>query len=208
MIGCVVLGVVLERKWTAPTSTRAPEGSRSEPIRRDQLEMAKLALGAAALQRSSERPAAASERHTVSAAPAQTPPREVTAAEERDAHVARLEVSGSAPPEFLTSLHDVSKEWRALVRAEHLDVDMPPWRCFKAGCYSTMSFRGGANIDLLNSRLSESKSFYDWPGGKFRSGPIPSAKGTEVTWVFFAPEPRQPSTDQAQSSITQPETQR
>jgi len=198
----LVLGLLLGRSWLArPTaaSSVTPGRSGAEAGTDRRVDVAKLSLGVAALARSAQNAGVTPTSGAPPVVPVEARPRELTAAEERDEHIARLEASGSAPPEFMTSLRDVSKEWSEIARDEHIDVAISPWRCFKAGCYSTMSFKENANVQLVGGRLTETHSFYDWSGGKFLSGPIRSGNGLEMTWVFFAPEPRSSPPSLAQS---------
>lgn len=206
----LVLGLLLGRSWLArPTadSSVVPSRSGAEAATDRRVDVAKLSLGVAALAGAARNPRATAASGAPPVVPVEARPREVTAAEERDGHVARLEASGSAPPEFMTSLRDVTKEWSELAREEHIDVAISPWRCFKAGCYSTMSFEENANVQLIGGRMTDSHSFYDWPGGKFLSGPIRNGNGLEMTWVFFAPEPQPSPPSLAQSPNPRTESQ-
>src|SRR5688572_23024224 len=108
---------------------------------------------------------------------------------ERDRHVNRLESSGPSPNDFLSLGRNVENEWSAVVASSKTGVTLSPVRCYRAGCYLTLAHTKRETLDNLTSRFTESKSFHEWPGGKYRSGPIATgSRGTEVTWVFFGPE--------------------
>lgn len=187
---CVGIGVRIGSPTVSGRASRHTPDDDSE-IRNQNPEMAKLAIAAAALQRSRETPGGDARRTNTSHPLEQPTQHPATAAEERDQHLARLEASGSAPPEFLAKVKDAEREWRAFGAAEHVDLDLSHWRCYRAGCYSTATFKDAGKVEILGARATETKSFHDWPGTKFRSGPIPGPAGIEITWIFFAPEPSQ-----------------
>jgi hypothetical protein len=197
IIGCIAVGVAIGF-FARGAASRAPSPDpHTHSNTRSEAELTKLAVAAGAIQTvvdqtnaSSRRQRAESPAAMPSSASAERP---ITARQERDAHVARLQESGPAPPEFTATVREVENEWRGLARAAHVEVEATPWRCYRSGCYSTGTFKDANDIDVFATRLSNSKGSRSWPGATFRSGPIPASQGsTEVTWVFFAPESQDP----------------
>lgn len=117
------------------------------------------------------------------------PPKPLTSTAERDQQVAELVKSGPDTTNQLPRLKDVNEEWTALAKELGQNVKIEPWRCYRAGCYATIAEIEPARVEALGTRLTESRGFLAWPGGKFRSGPIPGKDGrVQVTWAFFSEE--------------------
>jgi hypothetical protein len=177
--GSVVSGGSAKEASAAPTN--------------NQRELAKLAVAASAVRRSLDQQTNEPTAEPAAApapvpAPQAGPDRTPAARAERDGQVEKLQASGSAPPEFATGARAVESDVRALARSGHVAVDATPWNCYKAGCFSTTTFKDGNDLDEFAAKLSQEKGLRAWPGGSFRSGPIVTASGTEITWVLFAPE--------------------
>jgi hypothetical protein len=116
-------------------------------------------------------------------------PPHLTARSERDGQVEALRASGPPSGEQLTAIRKVEAEWLQATKAQAVQIDFSAWQCFHAGCYSTASYRDAGTGDRFLEKLTETKSFAAWPGGKFRSAPIDDGNGTfEISWVFFSPE--------------------
>jgi len=123
----------------------------------------------------------------------------MNATEERDQQVADIRNSGPDPENKTQRLRGIDEEWISLSKEFGQEVEIAPWQCFRAGCFSTISNIQAGRVELLGTRLTESQGFMRWPGGKFRSGPIPGRPGyVQVTWAFFtddtdaAPNPQAP----------------
>ena len=112
----------------------------------------------------------------------------LTPAAERDLQIAELAKSGPDTTNQLARVQNVNSEWTAIAKELGQDVKIAPWKCFRAGCYATISQLDRSKVEILGARLSESRGFLAWPGGKFRSGPVPGKDGArvEITWAFFA----------------------
>lgn len=190
-VASIGVGVTIGFVARGARSTPAEAADRSAWAVARQAELAKLAVVAQAARSSTGQPPSTVEGEL----PAPPPPPSsdsleapATARSERDAHLARLQESGTSPAEFVAAMPALENEWAALARAAHIDVGTTPWRCYRAGCYSTFTFKDANAVEDLGARLADSKGLRAWPGGKFRSGPISTPTGTEITWVFFAPE--------------------
>jgi hypothetical protein len=60
--------------------------------------------------------------------------------------------------------------------------------CFKDGCIITALYPDHARYEAMNAQFPKSAAFQKWPGGKYRSAPIPLAQGgEEADWVLFNP---------------------
>ena len=202
-IGLTSLAWFANQRGDKPVAAKPPlaapkdddEAARSATVRAT-VELARAALRTAIAE-------------TPQPAPTSNPPRQqqdvpqppepvdpiASAVAERTRHVDRLEGSGPAPDDFLSLGRNVENEWSDVIAKSKTGVTFSPVRCYRAGCYLTMAHTKQEALDNLTSRFTESKSFHEWPGGKFRSAPIATgSRGTEVTWVFFAPENEPPST--------------
>jgi len=170
-----------------------PPREDSPAATNNQRELAKLAVAASAVRRSldqqaNEPPPEPAAAPAPAPAPTGGPDRSPAARAERDGHLEKLKASGAAPPEFATGARAVETDVRALARSGHVAVDATAWSCYKAGCFSTTTFKDGNDVDEFAAKLSQEKGLRAWPGGSFRSGPIATASGTEITWVLFAPD--------------------
>lgn len=179
------LGYLLRRPATKTTRT-AREPTDTE-LRRTR-ELREVARAIAAANHIGSPPASPTSGDT-SAPSRSEAPQEVAAETERRAHVDRLRASGDAPNEFRTFIDVLGRQWSEIARSENWQLQTGEWECFRAGCFSTMTVKRGAPLEVVGVRLADSESARSWPGASFRSGPIPSATGIEITWVFFAPEP-------------------
>jgi len=118
----------------------------------------------------------------------------LNATTERDQQVAELVKSGPDTANQAALVKDVNREWVEMATELGLNVTITPWRCHRAGCYATISDIETGKVEALGSRFAESRGFLSWPGGKFRSGPIPSKGGhVQVTWAFFADDEGAPA---------------
>lgn len=170
-----------------------PTKDVSAPETKNQRELARLAVAASAVRRSLDQQTnEPAPEPAVAAAPVPlptaAPDRAPAARAERDGHLERLKASGAAPAEFAAGARAVEADVRALARSGHVAVDATAWNCYKAGCFSTTTFKDGNDVDEFAAKLSQEKGLRAWPGGSFRSGPIATASGTEITWVLFAPD--------------------
>lgn len=113
----------------------------------------------------------------------------LTAEQEADLHSTRLEGSGTAPAQYLVLARAIEQEWQAEAQKAGVSVRLSAFRCFRAGCYARATHSSPADLETLTTRFTESSGFRDWPGGKFRSGPITRGNDVEVMWAFFSEEP-------------------
>src|SRR5262245_48673514 len=123
-IGCLGIGVGIGSRWHR--SDGVAQAATSDPsVTEKKIELAKLALAAGGIQRALDQPASNPPRDVpASPLPAMPPAdRSFTAREERDAHLKRLQESGAPPADFAGAMREVEGEWRALARANHVEVD-------------------------------------------------------------------------------------
>jgi hypothetical protein len=141
---------------------------------------------------SSAQPAAELDEEPPPRTPGETPQ---TAEQEADSHAARLEGSGRAPGEYLVLTRALEQEWQAEARKAGLPLRLSAFRCFAAGCYTRATHASPEDLEKLTTRFTESAGFRDWPGGKFRSGPITRGSEIEVMWGFFSEDPPRAAAD-------------
>jgi hypothetical protein len=114
----------------------------------------------------------------------------VTALEERNQYVQRLEASGPDRHRLLDKARAASEVWSGVAQRSNAGVTVGPWSCHGAGCFSTMLHASPGTIDDFTNEITRTDEFRGWVGAKIRSGPIERPDGkTEVTWFLLAPEP-------------------
>jgi hypothetical protein len=118
------------------------------------------------------------------------PPRQPLSAEkEAQLQVEGLTLSGPSSEASLPNVENLGKTWLRLAAQNHFKITLSDWKCYRLGCYVTMSTSKAGDVDKLTSKLTSAPEFGVWPGGKFRSGVMTQPDGTvRVTWIFFSRE--------------------
>jgi hypothetical protein len=190
VVGIVVGAALMGATWllsarshdATPKTSASSTGSAEDPVA--------AAVRRAVLRGATATPEAAASAQAVDEEPAPPGSAEavMTPEQEADAHAARLEASGTAPGQYLTLTRSLEQEWEAEAKKAGLPLKLSAFRCFAAGCYARATHASAADLETLTSRFTESAGFRDWPGGKFRSGPIVRGTEVEVVWAFFSDE--------------------
>ena len=190
IIGGLLVGIILMvgfRLGAGTRSTAIPVSQAprpDEPAGGDRLRAAPVAPVNGEARARPSVPGAADEINAANGGQRQP----LTPTAERDMQIAELAKSGPDTTNQLARVQNVNSEWTAIAKELGQEVKIAPWKCFRAGCYATISQLDRSKVEILGARLSESRGFLAWPGGKFRSGPVPGKDGArvEITWAFFA----------------------
>jgi hypothetical protein len=112
--------------------------------------------------------------------------RAATAAEELEGQLRTLADSGPADSKWLGEAAKMTKQWLGAAAEAGFSPAMSDWRCYAKGCTTTVTKLANDHMSVFSELITQSSTFQEWPGGKFRSGPIEHNAGQpEITWIFF-----------------------
>jgi hypothetical protein len=114
----------------------------------------------------------------------------ITAAEERDVYLKRLQSSDEATDGTqLASAQELVKQWRQITSSSGHRATIPAPSCFQTGCVVTTVFSPRSDCDELSETMARTPGFVGWVGPKWRSGPIARDGSYEATWILYVRNP-------------------
>ncbi|MDB4982232.1 MAG: hypothetical protein JWM82_2984 [Myxococcales bacterium] len=109
-----------------------------------------------------------------------------SARDELEDELQALHASGAPDAKWFKQADTMSRQWLSAAAEAGLSPNLSRWDCFEKGCTTTISKLPTQKMMAFNDFVSASASFQEWPGGKFKSGPIETASGDPtITWIFF-----------------------
>jgi hypothetical protein len=115
------------------------------------------------------------------------PPAPASAAEESEAVIGALKASGQASARLIADAEAALVPWQSANPDLARRVSFSRWSCFAAGCWARSRFPQMSRVAAMVDAIDESQGLEQWPGGKYRSGPIETGAGNfEVVWVLYA----------------------
>jgi hypothetical protein len=193
LLAIVVVGLVAYRVGrsehaarTEPSAMRVAE-IRDEPPQRTVAPV----LAQATVQGAVPMPSASAAPGTLPERADDENPPELSALDRRDMMIAGLESSGPGP-RLVAAAARVAKGWNAKLAAFGAEGGIGAFTCFAKGCYVTAQHSSEPAANAATNVITRTGEFNGWQSGKMRSGVIEKPDGkVEVTWVLFAPEPKQ-----------------
>lgn len=98
--------------------------------------------------------------------------------------LAALETSGPATSELISSGQTAIDAWKH--HPLFAGVEFGDFRCFQAGCRVTSTHSNLTSASSVGDQFLRAEGFLAWPGGKFRSGPLPLPSGqVQFVWILY-----------------------
>jgi hypothetical protein len=102
----------------------------------------------------------------------------------------KLQEGGASDELWTREAMGLVDHWRATTEKKNGEpVSFSPVCCYRQGCTVTIRYLEQSAFDQHSWMLLETDVLRQWPGARWRSGPVVTQEGVAATWILFAPPP-------------------